>query len=141
MNKLDFYVPKQKEQQDEDSYLIKDFRKVQYDLIPKLIENAINYLQKISKDKIVLKNIREQHLVKYLDAYGYSLKKIIVNIEDPEDRTQEKQFISFALPELVKNMFFYLNGSYYTPALYILDKPITHKKNSIKLFSLLNSMT
>ena len=73
--------------------------------------------------------------------YGYLLKKIIINIEDPEDRTKEKQFASFALPEIVKNTFFYLNGSYYTPTLYILDKPITHKKNSIKLFSLVNSMT
>lgn len=141
MNVLDFYVPKQEEVHEEGSYLIKDFRKLQYDSIPNLIENSIKYLQKISNNKIVLKNIREQHLMKYLDAYGYSLKKIIINIEDPEDRTKEKQLMSFTLPELVKNTFFYLNGSYYTPALYILDKPITYKKNSIKLFSLMNSIT
>lgn len=141
MNMLDFYVPKQEEKPPEDSYLIKDFRKVQYDSIPKLIENSMNYLSKISNNKIVLKSIKEQHLVKYLDIYGYSLKKMIVNIEDFEDRTQEKQFISFLLPELIKNNLFYLNGSYYTPALYVLDKPITYKKNSIKLFSLMNSMT
>lgn len=141
MNVLDFYVPKQEEDHQDNSYLIKDFRRIQYDSIPKLIENSINYLQKISNNQIVLKNIKEQHLVKYLDAYGYLLKKIIVNIENPDDRTQEKQFMSFTIPELVKNTFFYLNGSYYTPALYILDKPITYKKNSIKLFSLINSIT
>ncbi len=141
MNVLDFYVPKHEEPHEDGTYLIKDFRKIQYDSIPKLIENSMNYLQKISDNKIVLKNIKEQHLVKYLDAYGYALKKIIINIEDPENRTLEKQFISFNLPELVKNTFFYLNGSYYTPSMYILDKPITHKKNSIKLFSLMNSMT
>ena len=141
MNLLDLYVPKQEEKPPEDSYLIKDFRKIQYDAIPELIENSMNYLKKISNGKIVLKNINEQHLVKYLDAYGYSLKRVVVNIEDPNDRTQEKQFMSFTLPELIKNTFFYLNGSYYTPTLYILDKPITNKKNSIKLFSLMNSMT
>ena len=141
MNLLDFYVPKKEEKPPEDSYLIKDFRKMQYDLIPELIEHSMNYLKKISNNKIVLKNIREQHLVKYLDAYGYSLKRVTVNIEDPDDRTQEKQFVSFTLPELIKGTFFYLNGSYYTPSLYILDKPITCKKNSIKLFSLMNSIT
>ena len=109
MNLLDFYVPKTEEKPPEDSYLIKDFRKMQYDLIPELIEHSMNYLKKISNNKIVLKNIREQHLVKYLDAYGYSLKRVVVNIEDPNDRTQEKQFMSFTLPELIKNTFFYLN--------------------------------
>ena len=101
----------------------------------------MKYLQKVSNNQIILKNIKEQHLVKYLDVYGYSLKKIIINIEDPEDRTQEKQFMSFTVPVLIKDNFFYLNGSYYTPALYILDKPIIYKKNSIKLYSLLNSIT
>ena len=141
MNILNFYVPRKEEEYEADTYLIKDFRKIQYESIPKLIEISMNYLQKISNNQIVLKNIKEQHLVKYLDAYGYALKKIIINIEDPEDRTLEKEFMCFSLPELVKETFFYLNGSYYTPALYILDKPITNKKNSIKLFSLINSMT
>ena len=109
MNLLDFYVPKQEEEPREDSYLIKDFRKLQYDSINELIENSMKYLKKISNGKIVLKNIKEQHLVKYLDAYGYSLKKIIIMIEDPDDRTQGKQFMSFNLPELVKNTFFYFD--------------------------------
>ena len=141
MNVLDFYVPKPEELEPENTYLIKDFRKFQYDRIPTLIEHAMNYLQKVSDNQIVLKNIKEQHLVKYLDAYGYSLKKVIINIEDPEDRTQEKQFMCFTLPELIKDTFFYLNGSYYTPGLYVLDKPIIYKKNSIELYSLLNSIT
>lgn len=141
MNVLDYYVPKPEELEPENTYLIKDFRKFQYNQIPTLIEHAMNYLQRVSNNQIVLKNIKEQHLVKYLDAYGYSLKKVIINIEDPEDRTQEKQFMCFTLPELIKDTFFYLNGSYYTPTLYVLDKPIIYKKSSIKLYSLLNSMT
>ena len=77
MNVLDFYVPKKEEVPPEDSYLIKDFRKVQYDLIPEFITTAMNYLKKISNNEIVLKSIKDQHLIKYLDVYGYSLKKIL----------------------------------------------------------------
>ena len=51
MNTLDFYVPKSEEIPPEDSYLIKDFRKFQYDLIPKLV--IIKLFLKISENSIL----------------------------------------------------------------------------------------
>lgn len=141
MNLLNKYVVKETQVFQEETYTIDQFRKIQYDLIPYFIENCVDYLQNLSNNYIKLKNIQEVALVKYLDAYGYSLRKIIVNIENPEFRNQEQQFLAFNIPELIKNVFFYLNGSYYIPGLYILDKPIIYKKNSIKLYGLINSIT
>ena len=141
MNLLNFVVPKQKEELSEDLYIIGDFRRVQYEMIPTFIELAMNRLNKLSNGYIVFKNIQEQNMIKYLDAFGYSLKKVTVNIENPDNRKELKPFISFNLPNLIKDTFFYLNGSYYCPGLYILDKPVIYKKNSIKLCSLFSSIT
>jgi len=142
MNLLHNIIPPQNlEIVEEDTIFISQFRKNQYENINFILKNCIDFLEVISHGYIKFKNIQVTSNIKYFGLYGYYIKKIIVNIEDPEDREKDKQFFCFNIPELLHESFFYLNGSYYSPAIYILDKPIIYKENSIKLYGLINSIT
>lgn len=141
MNLLEKFVPIEKSSSSQDAYSISEFRELQYRLIPDLIKISMNYLSKISNGFFVFKGVREEPIYKYVDAYGYLIKKLFINIENPENKDEDNVFMAFNIPRLVKRSFFYLNGSYYSPCLYVTDKPIIYKRNSIKLYGLINSIT
>lgn len=141
MNLIHKYIKDVKEELPENITTITNFRRKQYDKICFFLETAINFLEKISNGYIKLKNIKIISNPKYVGVNGYITNKIIINIEDPDDRIKEKPFLIFNFPDLVHDSLFYLSGSYYSPAIYILDKPIIYKANSIKLYGLLNSVT
>ena len=52
----------------------------------------------------------------------------------------DNRFISLDIPELLDH-FFVLNGAKYIPSLYIVDLPISIKKNSISIYSLFNPVS
>ena len=139
MNLLNKYIrqpPKQSK------YIeISQFRKYQYNHLKDYVKTAFDYLELNTNGYIKLKSIEEEELIKYRDMYGYELNKYSVIIEDPDDRNKDKLFIKFSFPRLVNDNYFYLNGSYYCPALYIYDFPITNKENSIKLYGMITSIT
>lgn len=143
MNLLNKIIPKNKilSCNNEISYTINEYRSQQYNMIPLLIKNAIDYLSVNSNNKIKYSNYEKYHIVKYLDVYGYDLDKYIINIENEDNNKLSHPFVSFNLPSLIKKNFFYLNGSFYAPCLYILDQPIIYKNISIKLYGLINSLT
>lgn len=141
MNLMDKYLPGSSQYGCENQILISQFREKQIQELPNFLFIAMNYLRKLSEDKLKIHSIHKQEVVKYLSVNGYALDKYIINICDPENSGSEKKFLSFNFPKLVKKNFFYLNGSFYSPCIYILDKPIIYKKNSIKCYGLINSIT
>jgi hypothetical protein len=64
--------------------------------------------------------------------------KILVNIDDKE---VEKPFLDIKIPTLLYGQYFYIHNNYYVPTCYIVDMPISSKKDSCKIFGLFNSMS
>jgi hypothetical protein len=67
----------------------------------------------------------------------FSFDKLRIKI----DNEQTTNFLELDIPKLIHGNFFKLKGVYYMPLIYILDEPITFKKDSIKLYSLFKPMT
>lgn len=143
MNLLDKIIPTSQPTilNDPNIIMVEEFRQIQYDQIENFVNLCVDYVSKIGGNyltRISTKIIDEN---KYHDIYGYSLSRIAVEIKDPSDPTKTKQCLNFSIPNLIDGAFYYLNGSYYSPSQYILDKPISIKKKSLKLFGLFNSIT
>lgn len=121
--------------------LFNDFRKSQYENLEYFVNLCVDYISKQHNKYLnrVETTINEE--IKYEDIFGYLLDRVQVKIKDTTKPTGKKVFISFLVPRLIDNSFYYLNGSYYSPTIYILDKPISIKKNSIKIYGLFNSIT
>lgn len=125
---------------DDGSLSISNFRAMQYENLDYFIELAVNYLSKQNNNYLKIEKIQIIKLPQYVDI-GYSdLTQITVYIST-KSSPEKKQFFKILIPTLVDDMFFILNGNYYVPTLYIIDKPIVIKLKSIKLTSLFNSIT
>ena len=125
----------------DDIITINNFRKKQYENINTYLETIFEFLQKISNNRIILSRIETSRILKYSGINGSRIKLFEIFIKDPDDESVEKKYVSFYMPELVDDNFFYITGCTYCPALYILDYPIIYKAYSIKLTGLINSIT
>ncbi len=124
---------------------IENFRRKQYDLIPDFIEMCIKYISNQSKDYLKITSITFEDKIDYNDIYYSAVKQLIVkviNTDLKENKDQkETEFLNVFIPKLVHDNFFYLNGNYYAPALYLFDKPFSFKEKSIMISTLFNSMS
>lgn len=142
MNLIHKYIISPKNNLDNDNLIeISNFRKEQYNNLNFYLLNIFNYLFKISDGFIKLTQINIEKEIKYCGLNGYKQRKVKIFIQDQNNPNEEKLFLSFNIPELVNDNFFYISGCYYCPALYILDYPIIYKSESIKLYGLINSLT
>lgn len=144
MNLLEQYVPPictLSNCNNPDIITFEEFRSSQYDKLEYFVNLCVDYISKIGGGYIkrVETNITPE--LKYEDVSGYALTRVQIKIQEGNNVGSKKQFFSFSVPTLIENNFFYLNGSYYSPTCYILDKPISVKKKSIKLAGLFNSIT
>ena len=124
---------------DRDGLTISEFRKFQYDMIPDFIDLIVNYVSKQNGGYLQVKNKMIRPKLTYQGIYNTELVQTDVfvnntNINDMD--VNEKLFFKLYIPKLIYDSFFMINGNFYVPTLYILDKPIVIKKKSIKLFSL-----
>lgn len=123
---------------------IKEFRKYQYDLIDSFLTLVVNYISKQNENYLscIKKSIRSK--LTYQGIYNTELiqAEVYVNNTNVNDMdTNEKLFFKLYIPKLIQDSFFMINGNYYVPTLYVLDKPIVIKKKSIKLYSIFNSLS
>lgn len=127
-----------------DGLTISEFRRFQYNMIPDFMDLIVNYVSKQNGNylKVTQKMIRPK--LTYQGIYNTELvqAEIYVNNATIKDiDVNEKLFFKLYIPKLIYDSFFIINGNFYVPTLYILDKPIVIKKKSIKLFSLFNSLS
>jgi len=116
------------------------FRQNQYNNIVPFIENAINFLSQQYKDYLEIVETTIHERVNYMGVYNSKFCKVQITTKNKLDG-QESLFTTFYVPALLMNNYFYLNGCYYLPCLYLVDYPLSIKKKSIKISSLFNSIT
>jgi len=116
------------------------FRQNQYDNILSFIENSINFLSQQYDDYLQISDISINERINYMGVYNSKFSKIQIKTKNKLDG-KENVFTTFYVPTLLMNNYFYLNGCYYLPCLYIVDYPLSIKKESIKISSLFNSIT
>ncbi len=123
----------------EDSF--ENFRRRQYDLIPNFIELCIDFISKQNNNYLNIKGLDFDEKICYKDLYYSELNTLMCSIEDLDDEDKEKLFFKCYIPKLIHDNYFYLNGNFYVPTVYLLDKPIVVKKKSILISTLFNSLT
>lgn len=112
-----------------------DFRKYQYSLISELIGVCFEYASRFGlKYKTI--NIEILSDDAYFSQAHYAFDKLRIKLDD-----NTNNFLELDIPTLIDDCFFKLKGVYYVPLIYILDEPITFKKNSIKINSLFKPIT
>lgn len=112
-----------------------NFRKYQYGLIPYFIDVCFEYASRfgLEYDKINLEILQD---TSYYSSTHYAFDKLRIKLDD-----NTTNFLELDIPTLIDDIFFKLKGVYYVPMIYVLDEPITFKKNSIKLNSLFKPIT
>ncbi len=127
----------------ENSVLTVDtFREYQYNLIDHFLRLIVEYISKQNGNylQLVSKSIKPK--LAYQSIFNTNLNHVEVHVKNKNLKEQEsKLFFKLLVPRLIDRSFFIINGNYYVPSLYILDKPIVIKKKSIKLYSLFNSIS
>jgi len=112
-----------------------NFRKHQYGLIPYFINVCFEYASRfgLKYNKINLEILQDDL---YHSSTHYAFDKLRIKLDN-----NVVNFLELDIPKLIDDVFFKLKGVYYVPMLYVLDEPITFKKNSIKLNSLFKPIT
>lgn len=121
---------------------IDTFREYQYGLIDNFLGLIVEYISKQNNNylELISKSIKPK--LAYQSIFNTNLNQVEVNIRNKNLKEQtSKLFFKLLVPRLIDRCFFIINGNYYIPSLYILDKPIVIKKKSIKLYSLFNSIS
>ncbi len=123
---------------------ISSFREQQYALLDEFMTLIISYVSKQNNNYLQLHSKTCNPRITYQGIYNTELLQVEthVNSTNIKDQTvSTKLFFKLLVPKLINGTFFMINGNYYIPTLYILDKPIVIKKKSIKLYSLFNSLS
>lgn len=113
-----------------------EFRSYQYSLIYDFIKICFEYIQRFGFE-CDRYSVEILHDKSHFSTNHYSFDKLRIKL-DGETKTN---FLELDIPKLIDGMFFKLKGVYYIPLIYMLDEPITFKKNSIKLNSLFRPIT
>ena len=125
---------------EEDS--IENFRRQQYDFIPNFAELCVKYISSQSNNYLTVTNISFEDKIEYNNIFYSGIKDLKVNIiNNLDDEPEEKLFLNIQFPKLFFDNFFMLNGNYYSPSLYLLDKSLVIKKESAMITTLFNSLT
>ncbi len=119
------------------------FREIQYQKIPYIIINGLNYLINLGLEYDPKLYDGTINSLKHTDDYVYSRIRHFSTERLSIKHLNEKNtfFVSMSIPKLIQGMFFQLNSVYYIPILYITDEPIVLKENSISIYSLFQPMT
>lgn len=120
--------------------LFKDFRKHQYKMLYTFLKTGIEYLSDQNQNYLELRDITISDKFTYNGVNNNELLEIEVYVYNKIHDVQ-KLFLKTYIPRLIDNTYFVLNGNYYIPTIYILDKPIVVKSSSVKLYGLFNSLT
>lgn len=121
---------------------IYNFRQQQYNLIKYFMEHIVNYLSQHGNNYLKLHRISVEKKSDYISIFSNYLTEVKVEIlNNLKNDDEPKTLFKVLLPSLIDGQFFVLNGNYYVPALYVVDKPIIMKNRSIKLTSLFNSIS
>lgn len=116
------------------------FRKHQYDNILPYVKNAIGFLSQQHDGYLEVVDAVISERVNYMGVYNSKFSKIDITTKNKLTNKTDI-FTTFYVPTLIMNNYFYLNGCYYVPCLYLTDYPVSIKKKSIKITSMFNSMT
>lgn len=120
--------------------LYKDFRQFQYDIIEDFIKTSIDYISKQNNNYLEVNKIIIDDVFTYSGIRQNELLLIDIIIDNKISNVT-KSFVKFYMPKLIDGSYFILNENYYIPSIYVLDKPMVVKGNSITLHGLFNSMT
>ena len=115
------------------------FRKHQYEFILDFVEICIDFISTQNNNYLSIQNKSINDRINYTGIYNSKISHI--EIKTKMNNGISELFTSFFIPTLIDNNHFYLNGKYYTPALYLKDYPISIKKKSIMIDSLFNSIS
>ena len=125
---------------DNSTLTLGNFRQHQYNMMPYFCDVIVNYLSRLNGNYMSMSSKKIEDQINYFGIYNSQMTEMSINI-DSTDGAINKPFMKVLLPTLIDGNYFYLNGNYYVPTLYVMDLPITVKKESMKLFSLFNSIT
>ena len=127
----------------ESDYLtIGSFRTAQYSLIRYFMNLCVEYISKQNKNYLTLQKVNITDIPTYNGIHNSALTQVVIETSFNTAKGIDcKPLIKFLIPTLIDNCFFILNGNYFVPTLYIMDKPIVIKKKSVKLSSTFNSIT
>ncbi len=137
MNTLSFHSNKVSDYEN-GKILIEDFRFYQHELIEYFLSTIVEYISNKNNNFLSVSKIVKKECVVYsgLQNNELDLYSVFVFIDGVEHL-----FFKIYMPRLIYNNFYILNGHYYVPLFYIIDKPIIIKENSINLSSLFSSIT
>lgn len=103
------------------------FKYHDYKNIPKICEDLVNHIAKITNNFIEFHKVEFDHKVVYKGIDNSEFNQLIIYVKfEGEIRT----FIDIYVPRLLDGQFFILNNTYYTPCIYIIDYPIIYKRSS-----------
>jgi hypothetical protein len=123
---------------DKGRILIEDYRFYQQSMIEYFLEIMVNYISDMNPKHLVFEKIETEEMISYSGLSNNELIKYTIFVKV---FNKSKEFFRIFIPKLVYDNFYYLNGNHYVPLIYIIDKPIIIKENSINLASLFSSIT
>jgi hypothetical protein len=128
--------------------ILNDFRQEQFNMLGYFLDLSMKYVSKQNKNYLDGYKITIKDKFSYCGLYNNEIKEVCIEInvdhidkDTGEVKTEVKKLLDFYVPNLVDKQFYILNGTIYVPTMYILDKPISIKKSSFKLYGLFNSLT
>lgn len=123
--------------------VISYFRAFQYAKLDYLIDLGMQYLINLGLNVDPNVYSGEQSIEKVYDSvysriyhFACTIYKIQIKKTVPTN-----YFMYVSIPNLLNEMFFKLNSTYYIPILYIVDEPIVVKENSVTVQSLFQPIT
>ena len=131
-----------KDEYEEHVLTVNTFREYQYGLIDNFVKLIVEYISKQNNNYLQLVSCSNKPKLTYQGIFNTNLNLIEAYVKSKNVKDQSsKLFFKLLIPRLIEKSFFIINGNHYVPSLYILDKPIVIKKQSIKLYSVFNSIS
>lgn len=119
--------------------LIEDYRYFQHQMIEYFLKIIVEYISNKNNNYLKLDSIKKEEIITYKGLKNNELERYTVYTKSKDNDV--KMFFRIYFPKLIYNNYYILNGNNYVPLIYIIDKPIIIKENSINLSSLFSSIT
>jgi DNA-directed RNA polymerase beta subunit len=120
-------------------FAISQFRHVDFEKIPKFINNMYENIKRIDSE-FNYEITYENQTSPYLEDGATFYKRLTVS----QEYKDQKNKISVLIPRLLNDNFFLLNGSYYVPLLFLekapIDRILNKEANKNKIFINLNAV-
>jgi len=101
----------------------------------------VNFVSNIRDNYLEISDIQINERVNYTGIHNSKLSKIVVTVNNKQTNENNEIFLKLYVPTLIDGNYYYLNGNYYTPGFFLIDYPITIKKQSSIITTLFNSIT